>query len=148
VTRVAVRFLDNVVDVSNYRCRSKSARRRRSGASGSALPVLADALIMCRSRYGTSQSVVLIERWFKRYRRAAYSASSALAAEKGPFPLFDREKFVDGQTVRELDGGYSRLDRTARYSQRAFDLDRADGNDFASGRKRVERDRAGLCLFL
>ena len=32
-------------------------------------------------------------------RRAAYLASAELAAEKGAFPLFDREKYLAGETV-------------------------------------------------
>ncbi len=35
--------------------------------------------------------------------RAAYMASARLAAEKGAFPLFDREPYLAGETVRELD---------------------------------------------
>jgi ribonucleoside-diphosphate reductase alpha chain len=103
LTRVAVRFLDNVIDVSNYPLpqqerEAKSKRRIGLGVTG-----LADALIMCRARYGSEQSVALIERWMKAIQRAAYSASSAIAAEKGPFPLFVRDKYLDGQSVRELD---------------------------------------------
>jgi ribonucleoside-diphosphate reductase alpha chain len=36
-------------------------------------------------------------------RRSAYLASTELAAEKGPFPLFDREKYLAGETIRELE---------------------------------------------
>jgi ribonucleoside-diphosphate reductase alpha chain len=64
---------------------------------------LADALIMCGARYGSPDSVMLIERWLKTIQRAAYSASAELAAEKGAFPAFQREKYLDGTTVSELD---------------------------------------------
>jgi ribonucleoside-diphosphate reductase alpha chain len=36
-------------------------------------------------------------------RKAAYSASIDLAAEKGPFPLFDRDKYLAGESIQELD---------------------------------------------
>ena len=36
-------------------------------------------------------------------QRAAYFASVQLAAEKGPFPLFDKEAYLAGETIRELD---------------------------------------------
>jgi ribonucleoside-diphosphate reductase alpha chain len=35
--------------------------------------------------------------------REAYLASTALAAEKGPFPLFDRDKYLAGETIAGLD---------------------------------------------
>jgi ribonucleoside-diphosphate reductase alpha chain len=103
LTRVAVRFLDNVVDVSNYPLAAQEREAKAKRRIGLGVTGLADALIMCRVRYGSAPSVTLIERWFKTIRRAAYSASSAIAGEKGSFPLFDREKFLAGQTVKELD---------------------------------------------
>ncbi|MCE9523171.1 MAG: adenosylcobalamin-dependent ribonucleoside-diphosphate reductase [Alphaproteobacteria bacterium] len=103
LTRVAVRFLDNVVDVSNYPLPAQEREAKAKRRIGLGVTGLADALIMCQVRYGSAPSVTLIERWFKTIRRAAYAASSALAAEKGPFPLFDREKFLAGQTVREIE---------------------------------------------
>jgi ribonucleoside-diphosphate reductase alpha chain len=103
LTRVAVRFLDDVVDVSNYPLAQQEREAKAKRRIGLGVTGLADALIMCRVRYGSAPSVNLIERWFKTIRRAAYLASSGLAAEKGSFPLFDREKFLDGQTIKELD---------------------------------------------
>ncbi|MFQ5467259.1 MAG: ribonucleoside-diphosphate reductase, adenosylcobalamin-dependent, partial [Kiloniellaceae bacterium] len=64
---------------------------------------LADALIMCGARYGSARAVELTERWMAALRRAAYLASSELAAEKGAFPLFDRDKYLAGESVAELD---------------------------------------------
>jgi len=103
VARVAVRFLDDVIDVSNYPLpqqerEAKSKRRIGLGVTG-----LADALIMCRASYGSAESLRLIERWMNCIRRAAYLASCEIAAEKGPFPLFQREPYLDGASVRELD---------------------------------------------
>src|SRR3546814_14319567 len=72
-------------------------------SDGCSSDLLADALIMCRARYGSTQSVALVETWMKAIRRAAYLASSELAAEKGAFPLYDSEKYLAGETVGELD---------------------------------------------
>ena len=58
---------------------------------------------MCGVRYGAAPAVALTERWMKAIERAAYLASAELAAEKGAFPLFDRDKFLAGETVRGLD---------------------------------------------
>ena len=99
----AVRMLDNVIDVSRYplpehQHEAETKRRIGLGVTG-----LADALILCRARYGGREAVALTERWMKVIQRAAYLASAALAAEKGAFPLYDRDKFLAGETVAELD---------------------------------------------
>ncbi len=103
IVRVAVRFLDDVIDVSNYPLPPQEKEAKAKRRIGLGVTGLADALIMCRARYGQPDSINLIERWFKVLRRSAYLASSELALEKGPFPLFDREKFLAGRTVMALD---------------------------------------------
>jgi ribonucleoside-diphosphate reductase alpha chain len=103
VTRVAVRFLDDVIDVSNYPLPQQAAEARAKRRIGLGVTGLADALIMCRSTYGSAESLRLIDRWFTCLRRAAYFASTALAQEKGAFALFDREKFLAGANVRSLE---------------------------------------------
>jgi ribonucleoside-diphosphate reductase alpha chain len=100
---LAVRMMDNVTEVSNYpleqQRRQASAKRRIGlGVTG-----LADALIMCGARYGSSAAVALTEAWMKALQRAAYLASAELAAEKGAFPLYDAEKYLAGESVGELD---------------------------------------------
>ncbi|MGH6940865.1 MAG: adenosylcobalamin-dependent ribonucleoside-diphosphate reductase, partial [Hypericibacter sp.] len=56
-----------------------------------------------RARYGSGPAVALTEQWMKAIQRSAYLASTELAAEKGPFPLFDAGAYLAGETVRELD---------------------------------------------
>ena len=100
---LAVRMMDNVIEVSRYplaRHQDEAHAKRRIGLG---ITGLADALILCGVRYGGRQAVELAERWLAAIRRAAYLASTALAAEKGPFPLFEREKYLEGETVQELD---------------------------------------------
>ncbi|MEX1147915.1 MAG: adenosylcobalamin-dependent ribonucleoside-diphosphate reductase [Sphingomonadales bacterium] len=100
---VAVRMMDNVVDVSRFplpaqRHEAQSKRRIGLGVTG-----LADALIMCGRRYGSDASVALTRQWMARIRRAAYLASAELADEKGAFALFDRDRFLAGASVADLD---------------------------------------------
>jgi ribonucleoside-diphosphate reductase alpha chain len=78
-------------------------RRERGRRIGLGVTGLADALIMCGARYGSSGAVALSEAWLAALRRAAYGASIDLASEKGAFPLFDREKYLAGETIGELD---------------------------------------------
>jgi ribonucleoside-diphosphate reductase alpha chain len=99
---IAVRLLDNAIDISGYplpqqRDEAKAKRRIGLGVTG-----LADALIMCGIRYGSSLAVALTERWMSAIKNAAYLASAELAAERGPFPRFEAEPFLASPFVASL----------------------------------------------
>jgi ribonucleoside-diphosphate reductase alpha chain len=100
----AVRFLDDVIDVSNYplaaqRKEAKAKRRIGLGVTG-----LADALILCGARYDSPEGLALAERWMAAIQKSAYLASVELAREKGAFPLFDAERFLAAPNVQRLSG--------------------------------------------
>ncbi len=103
LTRTAVRMLDNVTDVSRFPLDEQAHEARAKRRIGLGVTGLADALIQCRARYGSAEAVRLTEVWMKAIQRAAYLASTDLAAEKGAFPLFDAEQYLAGEAVRELD---------------------------------------------
>ncbi|MDE0416167.1 MAG: hypothetical protein OXI95_04410 [bacterium] len=99
----AVRLMDNVVDVSRFPLeeqRQEAVAKRRIGLG---VTGLADALIMMRAHYGGERAVTLARTWLAGLRREAYLASTRLAKEKGPFPLFDAEAYLAGETVAGLD---------------------------------------------
>ena len=99
---VAVRFLDNAIDVSSYplpQQRQEAMAKRRIGLG---VTGLADALIMCGVPYGSEEAVALAERWMSVIEAAAYRASAELAEKKGPFPLFEREPFLASPNVARL----------------------------------------------
>ncbi len=105
IVPLAVRMLDNVIDVSGFPLeeqRQEALAKRRIGLG---VTGLGDALIMCRARYGSNEAVRLTERWMAAIRQLAYGASVALAKEKGPFPLFDAEPYLAGETISALDPG-------------------------------------------
>ncbi|MGZ5960480.1 MAG: adenosylcobalamin-dependent ribonucleoside-diphosphate reductase [Rhizomicrobium sp.] len=94
LTRTAVRLLDNVIDVSRFPLpeqRAEAAAKRRIGLG---VTGLADALIFCKTRYGSPESVALIDSWLSTLSDAAYLASAEIAGEKGSFPLFDAREFL------------------------------------------------------
>src|SRR5579885_1671762 len=97
-----VRMMDNVIDVSSFplaeqKHEAQSKRRIGLGVTG-----LADALIMCGLRYGSAAAVAATEEWLAAIENEAYRASCALAAEKGAFALFDRTRYLAGETVAAL----------------------------------------------
>lgn len=103
LTRRAVRMMDNTIDVSNFPLPQQETEARNKRRIGLGITGLADALIMVGARYGSAASITLIETWMKRLQRAAYLASVDLAKEKGAFPLFDRDAYMAGESIRELD---------------------------------------------
>lgn len=99
----AVRMLDNAIDVSRFPLEAQRQEAQAKRRIGLGITGLADALICCGLRYGSAEAVATTERWMAAFRKAAYQASIDLAAEKGPFPLFDRDAYLGGESIRELD---------------------------------------------
>ncbi|WP_375594159.1 adenosylcobalamin-dependent ribonucleoside-diphosphate reductase [Algihabitans albus] len=102
LTSLAVRALDNAIDISRFpleqqRQEAEAKRRIGLGVTG-----LADALIMLGLTYGSRDAVAATETWMARLQRAAYLASSALAAEKGSFPLFDADAYLATEGAQRL----------------------------------------------
>jgi ribonucleoside-diphosphate reductase alpha chain len=99
---LAVRMMDNVVDVSRFPLQAQEDEARAKRRIGLGVTGLADALILCGQRYGSAKAVALTEQWLKAVERAAYFASADLATEKGAFPLYDKEKYLAGEKIRGL----------------------------------------------
>ncbi len=93
--RVAVRFLDNVIDVSKYPLAAQKREAKTKRRIGLGVTGLADALIMLGVRYGSERAAKLAEDWTASISRAAYLASSELAQERGAFKLFDRDRYLE-----------------------------------------------------
>ena len=144
--KVAVRFLDNVIDISNYPLEAQRREALAKRRIGLGITGLADALIFAGVRYGTPEAAKLAGSWMAIIQNAAYAASAELAAEKGAFPLYDAKRFAKSPNVAALDAPRARGDPPPRRAQRLPYLDRAHGNHLAAGRQRVERHRAGIRL--
>ena len=89
LTQTAVRMLDNVIDISHYPLPEQEAEAKAKRRIGLGITGLADALLFCGAAYGSPAAVELTRRWLAIIKREAYRASARLAAEKGPFPLYD-----------------------------------------------------------
>lgn len=103
VTRIGVRFQDDVVDADVYvfdqikKVQLEGERRIGLGTMG-----LGDALIKMKIRYGSPESLKIIDKIYRTIRDAAYDASSDYAKEKGAFPKIDKKKHLEGYFVRQL----------------------------------------------
>lgn len=100
---VAVRMMDNVVDVSRFPLEQQEIEAKNKRRIGLGVTGLADALLMVGQRYGSDEAARQTEHWLGRIARAAYLASVDLAAEKGAFPLFDANKYLASGTMQGMD---------------------------------------------
>ena len=101
-TALAIRFLDNVIGVSNYplpqqRAEAFAKRRLGLGVTG-----LANALAMLGLRYGSEDAAAATKGWMAAIQRAAVAASAGLAQEKGVFPKFERDAYLATAYARSL----------------------------------------------
>ena len=100
--QVAMRFLDNVIDDTHYFYKENEKVAKDIRRTGLGILGLADALIKMEVRYGGEDSLKIIEKIFKTLRDNAYIASSDIAAEKGSFPKFNKEKYLQGWHIKRL----------------------------------------------
>ncbi|MFA7670928.1 MAG: adenosylcobalamin-dependent ribonucleoside-diphosphate reductase [Sphaerochaetaceae bacterium] len=100
--RGAIRFLDDVIDDTPYfyeenKEQQQSERRIGLGSMG-----LADMLIKLELAYGSDESLEFIDKLYKFICVEAYTESAYLAEEKGSFPLFDAEKFLESGFMKQM----------------------------------------------
>src|SRR5579863_5499441 len=102
MSKVAMRFLDNVVDANEYFIEENRVAQLGTRRTGLGTMGLADALIKMEIPYGSEQSVPVIERIYTTIRDAAYEMSADIALEKGPFSHFERDKYMQGEFIKRL----------------------------------------------
>ncbi|HLI07976.1 MAG TPA: LAGLIDADG family homing endonuclease [Ktedonobacteraceae bacterium] len=102
VSKIAMRFLDNVIDATEYFIEENREAQLGTRRTGLGTMGLADALLKMQVAYGSEESLPIIERIYTTIRDAAYEASADIALEKGAFPKFDREKYMQGQFIKRL----------------------------------------------
>lgn len=98
--RTAVRFLDNVLSVNEYplpeiRDNCMTVRRIGLGIMG-----LHSMLIKMGHRYSSDSAIEFVDYLMGFIKEQAYLASIDLAKEKGPFPAFDAELFLQSGFIQ------------------------------------------------
>ncbi|HEX9008122.1 MAG TPA: vitamin B12-dependent ribonucleotide reductase [Patescibacteria group bacterium] len=100
VSRMSVRFLDDVIEVNPYPLQQiwdtvRSIRRIGLGIGG-----WADALYLLGIPYNSDEALHLAKRIMKTINEAAHDASEDLATERGAFPLWEESIYKDGKKIR------------------------------------------------
>ncbi|KRE33452.1 adenosylcobalamin-dependent ribonucleoside-diphosphate reductase [Paenibacillus sp. Soil724D2] len=99
---IAQRFLDNVIDATHYFEPDLKEWQQGERRVGLGLLGLADLLIAMRLPYGSKESIDLVEKLIEFQRNIGYMASVELAIEKGSFPFYDKEKYMQGGFFKTL----------------------------------------------
>lgn len=110
--KVAMRFMDNVIDQTYYFFKENEKVAKDIRRTGLGIMGIGDALIKMQIKYGSEESLPVIEKIFKTLRDSAYEASSDMAKEKGSFPKFDDEKYLQGYFIKQLPNDISEKIRT------------------------------------
>ncbi len=107
--QVLTRFLDNVIDATPYHFQENEDNQKSERRVGGGTLGLGEMLIKLRLRYGSPESLELIDKVYSVISSEMYKTSAFIAEEKGPFPNFIAEKFLQSgfmqtmpEDVREL----------------------------------------------
>ena len=96
-----VRAMDNVVDRTIYPLKEQDDEAKDKRRMGLGLTGLANAGELLGYKYASPEFIEWAEGVFKILRNQTYRASADLAAEKGPFPLYD-ERYLKGKFFMTL----------------------------------------------
>ena len=102
VVVIATRMLDDVHAISGFPLPQQAQATRASRRIGLGITGLADALTMLNLRYDSAEGRAAAASTMRTITEAAYASSIELARERGPFPLFEPERYLAAPFVARL----------------------------------------------
>jgi len=99
---IAVRFMDNVNDITYVPLPSQKENLTDKRRLGLGVVGYGSALMMLKKRYGSKEALNLTNDIMDKIKNWAYQTSSLLAKEKGSFKLYDKEKYLAGEFIKQL----------------------------------------------
>jgi ribonucleoside-diphosphate reductase alpha chain len=99
---VAARMLDNVYEITPFPLQAQKHAALASRRLGLGMTGLADALAMLGVDYGSEAARVVASEAMRHVCLAAYRSSVELASERGRFPAFDTERYLQAPFVQRL----------------------------------------------
>lgn len=94
-----VRMMDNVIDNALYPLPQQEKEAKDKRRMGLGVTGMANAIEAMGAAYGSDAYLIHQEQILRLLANEAYRASALLAKEKGPFPLWDCDKFMAGKFV-------------------------------------------------
>jgi ribonucleoside-diphosphate reductase alpha chain len=99
---VAVRFLDDVIDISRFPTEEQAGQARKTRRIGIGITGLADMLAMLGFYYDSDAAREFAQNTVGLMRDAAYEVSVELAREKGAFAALDKARYLEAPFIRRL----------------------------------------------
>ena len=90
-----VRAMDNVVDRTNYPLKQQEIESKNKRRIGLGITGLGNVLTLLGLKYGSPEAIKFIKKVLGIICYSSYEASSDLAKEKGSFPLFNKDKYLN-----------------------------------------------------
>lgn len=103
-TRSAVRFLDNVLswNVARHPLSGQEEAALRGRRIGLGIMGLADMLCKLNLRYDSAEGIEFAEKTVEKIKLWAYDESANIAAEKGPFPVFNAANQLENPFFKDF----------------------------------------------
>lgn len=100
--QMGTRFLDNIVDATPYFFEQNYENQQRERRIGLGTLGLGELLIRLGIRYGSPESIQFIDKLYRFIATEAYLYDVELAKEKGTFPAFDAEKYLQSGFMQRM----------------------------------------------
>lgn len=97
-----VQFLDNVIDITPYFFSENERVQKDERRIGMGTLGLGEMLIRLGKRYGDDDAAAFIDELYQFIATEAYMASIELAKQKGPFPKFDADKYLQSGFMKRM----------------------------------------------
>ena len=99
VASIGTRFLDNVLDVTNYPLEEQKEESMNKRRIGLGITGLGNALAQLNLRYGSEAAIQMTNTIMHNLKVATYTTSYELAKERGPFPLWGANEWAKNSPV-------------------------------------------------
>ncbi|MCP1134749.1 adenosylcobalamin-dependent ribonucleoside-diphosphate reductase [Paenibacillus polysaccharolyticus] len=113
-TRISARFLDNVIDATPYHFEENRLNQQRERRVGLGTMGLAELMIKLRIRYGSLESLDFLNKLYGFMAKEVYLASAEIAAEKGAFPAFEAEPYLQSGFMKQMIATYPEVGEAIR----------------------------------
>ena len=134
--RLAIRMLDNVIDINYYAVKTAENSNKRHRPIGLGIMGFQDALFKQRLPYSSQEAVEFADEITEKISYYAIDASSNLASERGAYESFEGSLWSQG--ILPIDSLKLLAEERAEEEDSYFDVDMTERMDWDSLREKVK----------